>query len=36
MADDDDFETSKDVPKNEKRYFVFNDNCYICANNTVC
>ena len=29
------FETSKHVPKTEKRCCVFKDNCFICANKTV-
>ena len=29
------FETSKHVPKTEKRCYVFKDNCFICANKTI-
>ena len=29
------FETSKHVPKTEKRCCVSKDNCFICANKTV-
>ena len=29
------FETSKHVPKTEKRCCVFKDKCFICANKTV-
>ena len=29
------FQTSKHVPKTEKRCCVFKDNCFICANKTI-
>ena len=29
------FETSKHIPKTEKRCYVFKDNRFICANKTI-